>query len=187
MAGSRSAPASHGAIVLATCSCVLALAACGGGSKSGGASSSAGANGGGAATTSTSSTGAAGTGTGAAGTGTGATSAPSREVAANVVHAGAGAVTATMHAAGHHPRVGRRWPVAILVSSNGRPVRAEVEYEYLFGGAVVAHRSHYRFTGGFHDTFEWPASAVGYPLTFRAVVRSGATTLSLDYPVQVER
>jgi hypothetical protein len=104
-----------------------------------------------------------------------------------VVSANAGAVRATLHAAGHHPRVGRRWPVAFLVSSNGTPARAEVEYEYLFGGAVVAHRSHYRFTGSFHDTFQWPASAVGYPLTFRAVIRSAGATLNLDYPVQVRR
>jgi hypothetical protein len=52
---------------------------------------------------------------------------------------------------------------------------------------VVAHRSHYRFTGSFHDTFEWPASAVGYPLTFRAVIKSDGATLNLDYPVQVVR
>jgi hypothetical protein len=92
-----------------------------------------------------------------------------------------------MHATSHHPHVGARWPISFAVAGNGRPAQAEVAYEYLFGGQVVAHRSHYRFTGSFHDVFQWPASAVGYPLTFRAVITSGGATLNLDYPVQVQR
>jgi hypothetical protein len=60
-----------------------------------------------------------------------------------------------------------------------------VSYEYLFGGQVVAHRSHYTFTGHFSDIFQWPSSAVGYPLTFRAVIVSEGVTIDLDYPVQV--
>ncbi|HEX5308855.1 MAG TPA: hypothetical protein VFW38_07220 [Solirubrobacteraceae bacterium] len=98
-----------------------------------------------------------------------------------------GAVTASLSAAGHSPRVGVPWPVSFAVASKGRPAQAEVRYEYMFGGAVVAHRSHYKFSGRFHDTFNWPASAVGYPLTFRAVILSGGSTLNLDYPVQVRR
>ena len=60
-----------------------------------------------------------------------------------------------------------------------------MSYEYLFGGQVVAHRSHYTFTGHFSDIFKWPSSAVGYPLTFRAVIVSDGATINLDYPVQV--
>jgi hypothetical protein len=96
-----------------------------------------------------------------------------------------GGVTATLHADTHHPKVEAPWPIRFTVSSGGRPARASVSYEYLFGGQVVAHRSHYTFTGHFSDVFKWPASAVGYPLTFRAVIVSGAKTIDLDYPVQV--
>jgi hypothetical protein len=112
-------------------------------------------------------------------------SAPSTEASPGVVRVSSGAITATMHASTHHPRVNERWPVAFLVTHAGRPAKAEVAYEYLFAGQVVAHRSHYRFTGSFHDVFQWPSSAVGYPLTFRAVIVSATTTLNLDYPVQV--
>jgi hypothetical protein len=66
-------------------------------------------------------------------------------------------------------------------------VTATVSYEYLYGAQVVARRSHYRFVGDFSDIFIWPVAAVGYPLTFRAVVVSGGTTINLDYPVQVTR
>jgi hypothetical protein len=79
------------------------------------------------------------------------------------------------------------WPIHITVTASGSPAKASVIYEYLFGGQVVAHRSHYTFTGHFADTLNWPASAVGYQLTFRAVVVSGAVTVNLDYPVQVSR
>ena len=116
------------------------------------------------------------------------TTAPSsREVAPGVVSASVGAITATMHASTHSPRVNRPWPVSFTVSRSGKPAKAEVRYEYLFAGQVVARRSHYTFTGSFHDIFTWPSSAVGYPLTFRAVISSQGVTLNLDYPVRVIR
>lgn len=107
--------------------------------------------------------------------------------APDVVTGSAGDVTATMHVAGHHPRVNQPWPLSFIVTIAGAPARASVGYEYLFGGQVVARRSHYTFTGHFSDTFLWPAAAVGYPLTFRAVVTSGKATVNLDYAVQVVR
>jgi hypothetical protein len=96
-------------------------------------------------------------------------------------------VVATLHAGTHAPRVNRPWPIAFTVTRGGRAAHASVSYEYLFAGSVVARRSHYTFTGRFADTFLWPASAVGYALTFRAVVVCGATTVDLNYPVQVRR
>lgn len=116
-----------------------------------------------------------------------ATTPGSTEVSAGVVRASSGAITATMQASSHHPRVNRPWPVSFAVTRAGQPVKAQVRYEYLFAGQVVAHRSHYTFTGTFHDVFHWPSSAVGYPLTLRAVVSSGSVMLNLDYPVQVSR
>jgi hypothetical protein len=111
----------------------------------------------------------------------------SRETAQGVVRASHGGVSASLHATTHHPRVNAAWPVSFTVTTQGKAAKAEVAYEYLFGGQVVAHRSHYRFTGHFGDLFRWPASAVGYPLTFRAVIASGGAKLNLDYPVQVVR
>jgi hypothetical protein len=110
---------------------------------------------------------------------------PSTAAAPGIVTASSDAVTATLHAAGSHPKVNQAWPIRFTVSSAGRPARASVSYEYLFGGQVVAHRSHYTFTGHFSDIFKWPSSAVGYPLTFRAVIVSEGKTINLDYPVQV--
>ena len=103
------------------------------------------------------------------------------------VTASSGDLTATLHAGTRNPRVGHAWPIRFTVTRAGHPVAARVAYEYLFAGAVVAHRSHYTFTGRFSDVFRWPASAVGYPLTFRAVITSASASINLDYPVEVAR
>jgi len=94
-------------------------------------------------------------------------------------------VTATLQAGTHQPRANHPWPIRFTVTHAGRAVKASVSYEYLFAGQVVARRSHYTFTGRFSDVFIWPPAAVGYPLTFRAVIVSEGATIDLDYPVQV--
>jgi hypothetical protein len=166
--------------VLGAC---LPLAGCGGSSKSKSTASAAASSP--AATATGSTTSSAPTTSTATGTAAGATSSSSG--AARVVSASAGGVDATLHASTHQPKVNRPWPLHFLVTRGGRPVRAGVSYEYLFGGQVVARRSHYTFDGRFSDVFMWPSSAVGYPLTFRAVIVVGKTLINLDYPVQVTR
>lgn len=109
------------------------------------------------------------------------------EVSPGVVRGSADGLTATMHAGTHRPRAGAGWPISFSVTRGGRAARATVSYEYMLAGQVVARRSHYTFRGRFSDVFHWPSSAVGYPLTFRAVVESGAATVDLDYPVRVRR
>lgn len=106
---------------------------------------------------------------------------------AGVASAQADGVTATLHAGTRHPTVERPWPIHFEVTRGGRRVEASVRYEYLLGSQVVARRSHYVFRGRFSDVFKWPPAAVGYPLTFRAVIAVGRVTLDLDYPVQVAR
>lgn len=94
----------------------------------------------------------------------------------------------TLVAPGHRPVANAAWPIAIRAQGpHGEPLRAEVRYQYLFAGAVVAHRSHYRFKGVFHDRIVWPARSIGIPLTFRAVVTTPLGTRNLDYPVRVRR
>ena len=111
---------------------------------------------------------------------------------AGVAHAAtvtgrSGGLTATMHAGTHHPKVGRAWPVQFTASVSGRGVRATVTYEYLYGGQVVAVRAHHTFNGRFTDTIVFPATAVGYPLTFRAVITAGRALVNLDYAISVVR
>jgi hypothetical protein len=98
------------------------------------------------------------------------------------------AQTITLSAQTHRPVAGAAWPIVIRAhDAAGRPLQAEVRYQYLFAGVVVARRSHYRFRGTFHDTFRWPARSLGVPLTFRAVVTTPLGTRRLDYDVRVQR
>lgn len=95
-------------------------------------------------------------------------------------------LVASLRAPTHRPRAGAAWPITVTArTAAGRPLRATVSYAYLYGGAVVARRSHYRFRGVFHDTIRWPERSVGFPLTFRAVVRTASGARNLDYEVEV--
>jgi hypothetical protein len=114
-----------------------------------------------------------------------APAAPATLTGPAMVTGSAGGVIATMLASTHHPKVNRPWPLRFTVTRGGRSVHAKVSYEFVFGGQVVAHRSHYTFNGHFSDVALWPSSAVGYPLTFRAVVVAGGATINLDYAVKV--
>jgi len=168
MRGRRAALAAS-AVVLAG----ILLAACGG-SKSPSATTSASTT-----TTQSTMTATSSTATTTAVTGT--------VVSPGLVKASAGSVTATLRAGTHKPKVNAAWPIHFTVTEGSSPAKAHVSYEYLFGGNVVAKRSHYAFAGTFSDVFRWPPSSVGYPLTFRAVIVAGGHTLYLDYPVQVKR
>lgn len=96
--------------------------------------------------------------------------------------------TVTLQAPSHHPTVNAPWPIRIEARRpDGRPLQAEVRYQYLFAGSVVAHRSDYHFKGTFHDVLRWPKRSVGIPLTFRAVVETPLGTRRLDYDVKVRR
>lgn len=106
---------------------------------------------------------------------------------AEVVRASSGGITATLQAPTHKPHVNVPWHFSFTVSKEGEPTKAKVTYDYMFSGHVVEKLDNYTFTGHFSDVSRWPASSVGYPLTFRAVVTVGETTFYLDYPVKVEK
>ena len=118
---------------------------------------------------------------------TGGAIAPSA-IAPPSAHTAKNQLVARLSAPTHRPRVGHAWRITITArTAAGRPVKAEVRYQYLSGGQIVARRSHYRFTGTFHDNVVWTAQSVGIPLTFRAVVTSSIGNRNLDYAVQVQR
>jgi hypothetical protein len=119
---------------------------------------------------------------------------------------GGGNFTARLQAPGHQPgswkfiynRDERKrawtalWPIRISVRHHGHPIAGRVFYQFIFSGQIVACRTvlppyHPRFRHGlFRDRIEWPEQSVGYPLTFRAVVRTRYGTRNLDYRVQVQ-
>ena len=79
------------------------------------------------------------------------------------------------------------WPIVVTAhAAGGAPVDGTVSYAFLFGGAVVARRSGGHMRGGvFHDRLEFPARAVGYPLTVQVIVRTPGATGTTERQVTV--
>ena len=124
--------------------------------------------------------------------------------------ASAASFRAALHVGTHHPKANKRWPVTVTATTtSGKALRATATYQWLYNGQVVATRypspnvnpnskcskagtcrhSPWPFKGRMRDaTFTWPARAVGFPLTFRVVVKvKGRGTKRLDYAVRVRR
>lgn len=102
-----------------------------------------------------------------------------------------GPVHGTLSGQDHAPKVNRAWRYSLEVTDvTGHPLSGTVDIEFMFGGQVVGRDTpptHRVTEGRWHDTIEFPATAVGVALTFRAVVRTRLGSISLDWPVTVRR
>ena len=98
---------------------------------------------------------------------------------------------ATLVGENHAPKVGQEWHYTVRAAdASGRPLTGTVETEFVLGGQVVGRETpatHALRHGVLHDSVQFPAQAVGYPLALRAVVRSTAGTVALDWSVTVTR
>ena len=102
-----------------------------------------------------------------------------------------GPVRGTLTANNHAPVVNKAWRYSLTVTdASGRPLSGTVDIEFVFGGVVVGRDrppTHPVTDGRWHDTLEFPATAVGEPLTFRAVVHTRHGSIILDWPIIVRR
>jgi hypothetical protein len=100
-------------------------------------------------------------------------------------------VQGTLTGDNHPPVVNKAWRYSLTVTdASGRPLSGIVDIEFVFGGVVVGRDRppiHPVTDGRWHDTLEFPATAVGEPLTFRAVVHTRQGSIILDWPVIVRR
>jgi hypothetical protein len=88
----------------------------------------------------------------------------------------AGSLLVSLTTPNSEPTAGGFWPVTIRArTATGTPTSGTVSYAFLFGGAVVARRPGGSMRDGvFHDRLEFPAQAVGYPLTLQVIVQGTA-------------
>lgn len=103
----------------------------------------------------------------------------------------AGPLHAVLHGANHAPKLGRPWSYSVTVTDAvGHPLSGTVDIEFTFGGQVVGHDTpptHPVRNGTWHDTLTFPAAAVGQQLMFRAVVHASLGSVTLDWPIVVQR
>jgi hypothetical protein len=117
-------------------------------------------------------------------TSTTTTTTPTSSVSTGPVH---GRLTAENHA----PVVNKDWRYALTVTDGaGHPLSGTVDIEFVFSGVVVGRDTpptHPVTNGRWHDTIQFPADAVGEPLTFRAVVHTRLGSITLDWPIMVRQ
>ncbi|MGO9901105.1 MAG: hypothetical protein ACLP0J_15750 [Solirubrobacteraceae bacterium] len=102
-----------------------------------------------------------------------------------------GALRATLSGANHTPTVNQPWPYSIKVTNaTGQPLSGTVAIEFLFGGQIVARDkppTHPITNGLWQSTLELPTASVGYPLTLRAIAHTPAGSITLNWPITVQR
>jgi hypothetical protein len=100
-------------------------------------------------------------------------------VAAVLVLAGGNAVTVTLSAPTHRPKINVHWPYVVRVTRGGKPVSARITAQIVDPaggvhpvefGANTKLITNFRFRGVFRDYIVWPPESRGIPLKFRVIV-----------------
>lgn len=108
----------------------------------------------------------------------------------------AGSLHVALTGATHSPKVGARWPYSVTATVAGKAAAGRITAQIVdplggkhpvgFGlkkGNVI----NVAFKGTFKDFVIWPATSVGYPLTFRVTVTAGGTKNVVNYVVTVKK
>lgn len=101
------------------------------------------------------------------------------------------AIHVTLVGESHQPTVNQPWHYTVTATNaQGSKVSGTETTQYGFNGTVVGTEKpeNVKFTGGvYHDTIEFPASAVGFPLTVQATVHTSAGSATGSWPVKVRQ
>jgi hypothetical protein len=108
-----------------------------------------------------------------------------------VVSGSAGGMRATLHGDNHAPTVNKHWHYSVLATdASGHPLSGTVDTEFALGGQVVGHETpptHRLSSGRLNDAVTFPAQAVGVPLALQVVVHTHLGSVTLSWPVKVQR
>jgi hypothetical protein len=97
-----------------------------------------------------------------------------------------GAVTFTMSASSHAPKVGDGWTVTAGAARKGRPISGRVHADVLFQGNSVAVMDDGPLPlGGYRHRSVWPQKSSGYPLSIRVDVKAGGRHQVFLFDLQV--
>ena len=106
--------------------------------------------------------------------------------------AATGVVHATLHGANHAPVAGKNWAYTVHVTgAGGKPLAGTVETDFVVSGLGVVGKEtpavHKLKNGTLSDTIQFPADAVGHPITLVTVIRTSAGAVALGWPVNVSK
>lgn|SRR5437764_10337098 len=106
--------------------------------------------------------------------------------------AAGGPVRATLHGANHTPVAGKNWTYTLHVTdAGGKPLAGSVDTDFVVAGlGVVGKESppvHKLKNGTLSDTLQFPADAVGHPITLVTVVHTSAGAVAVGWSVNVSK
>jgi hypothetical protein len=87
---------------------------------------------------------------------------------------------------------GKNWAYTVHVAdASGKPLAGSVETDFVVAGLGVVGKEtpavHKLNKGTLSDTLQFPADAVGHPITLVTVVHTSAGTVALGWPVNVSK
>jgi hypothetical protein len=98
---------------------------------------------------------------------------------------------ATLVGENHAPKVNQPWSYSVTVTdAKGHQLTGTVDIEFALSGTVVGHDKPPTdpiTDGSLHRTLKFPAEAVGVPLELRAIVHTTMGSLTLDWPITVQK
>jgi hypothetical protein len=101
------------------------------------------------------------------------------------------AIHARLVAENHHPRVNTPWRYSVIVTdAQGNKLSGTETTHYTFNHVIVGTEQpqNVKFAHGvYRDTIRFPAAAVGHPLEVQVVIRVGAGSVTLYWPIEVLR
>jgi hypothetical protein len=101
-------------------------------------------------------------------------------------------VRATLQGANHAPVAGKNWTYTVHVTdAAGKPLTGTVETDFVVAGLGVVGKEtpavHKLGNGVLTDTVQFPADAVGHPITLVTVVHTSAGSVAVGWPVNVSK
>ena len=100
-------------------------------------------------------------------------------------------VHVTLVGESHSPIVNQPWKYTVYITdADGRKLGGTETTHYTFSGSVVGTENpqNVRFTDGvYHDTIEFPAQSVGYPLAVQVVVQTSIGRGTASWTIRVKK
>jgi hypothetical protein len=97
-----------------------------------------------------------------------------------------------LRGANHAPVAGKNWTYTVRVTdASAHPLSGSVQTDFVVSGLGVVGKEtpavHQLKHGVLHDSLQFPADAVGHPITLVTVVRTSAGSVALGWPVNVSK
>ena len=102
-----------------------------------------------------------------------------------------GPVHATFSAPTHRPVATKNWTYTVTATdAQGHPLSGTTLTEFAFQGMVVGRETppiHTLTDGHLKDTIQFPKMAIGQPIELQVVVRTSKGSVTLHWPVSVQK